>query len=108
MLSSGKRRISTQYKTETFLGAAGCQSGRTPGDASEDGARGQSRSTRIIEAEDPADHFARSIEARNGLQIQIHHLRCVWNNAEPAKGEGDPASHLISLKRRLIDFERPV
>src|SRR3954463_11135881 len=82
--------------------------GRPAGQPAEYRTRSQSRSARIVDAEDAADHFAGGIEPRNRLKIEIDHLRRRRLDAQAAEGEGDAAADMEGFEWRLVDFQSPV
>src|SRR4051812_6993229 len=74
--------------------------GRQPCITSKNSARRQSCPAWIIDAENAAHHFARSIKAGHRLQVQINDLSGRWLDSQPSECERDPASHVIGLEGR--------
>src|SRR6266849_2904109 len=77
------------------------------GDAAEYRAVGEAGSARVIEVEDSPGELPRREEARYRLAVGGNDLR-VGVDAQPAKGEGDPAGDRVGLEGRRVESVRPV
>src|SRR5262245_6902509 len=78
-----------------------------PRDPPEHSPRHQSRTARIVEVEEPANEFARSVEARDRRILDVEHMRRRID-LQPAKRKRNPASNRIGFKWRLLDRVGPV
>ena len=77
-------------------------------DAAEHRSRNESRPCRVVEVENPSDHFAGRIQPGDRIEVQVYDLRRLGNNSKSAEREGYAAGNGLSLEGRRIERIGPV